>query len=539
MNQNLNNVKENIITVDVFDTLVIRNVVSPIDVFDMVGGKHFRYARIIAELVARKLSKNEEVTLDEIYHFLPIKFKEKEIAIEKDVCKPNPKIYEIYKDLKAQGKKIYAISDMYLPKDVISDILKNCGYELDGIYISSEVGLSKATGNLYKYFLNENNYDPKNVLHIGDNKTSDYNGANLVGINAILINKTENKLTYLNKNNDYYLRGFVNHQLNQMDNRLDQIGFEVLGPILVSFCQWIHSKRSEFNFEKLFFMSRDMHIVYDAYNMMYPEDDIAYIQISRKSLQNARKSSVGLCEYLKKMGCLGNVAIVDTGWRCVAQPIIEYYAKSIQNTSSIGGLYLGATTGYNYVPRHESSATCFYKSKIDYIKSQTYTSSIESLLGYNEDKVVDYNQNGEPVLKTETKRITEIQQIQESALLFVNSWIENTNNRVIESRNAFSPYKHMQNDPLSKDIDLLESSEFDDKCTSYLVHYKNSIFHNPKIWLKNMSLSVWKGAYFKRSFKIYKPFYWSYLFLNSLYLSFVDIKQYRNKDLFYLMSYYK
>lgn len=95
----------------------------------------------------------------------------------------------------------------------------------------------------------------------------------------------------------------------------------------------------------------------------------------------------------------------------------------------------------------------------------------------------------------------------------------------------------MQNEPLSNDIDLLENSEFDDKSTSYLVHYKNSIFQSPKTWLKNMSLSVWKGAYFKRSFKIYKPFYWPYLFLNSLCLSFVDIKQYKNKDLFYLMNF--
>lgn len=533
------NIKADVITFDVFDTLIIRNVVKPIDVFDMVGGKTFRYARIAAEILSRKLSKKEDITLDEIYRFLPSKFKAKEIETEKEVCKENPQVYALYKELKAQGKRIYAISDMYLPKEVISDILKNCGYKLDGLYVSSDIGLSKTTGNLFRYFLKENNLRPEDVLHIGDNTISDFECAKQIGTDAIHIEKHSNKLTYLKKNKDCYLKGFVNHILNNTTDRFEQLGYEVLGPVLVSFCQWIHRKKVEFGIEKLFFMSRDMHIVFDAYKMMYPKENIAYIQISRKSLHNAKGNSEFLCKYLQKSGCVGKVAVVDTGWRCAAQPIIEYYAKLVQPDSDIGGLYLGTKTGYNYISRSKNSASCFYRTKSERIKSQTYSSLIECLLGYNENKTVDYDINGDPIFNTENKNIGKIEDIQKAALKFVENWFSETGNRFIKPKNAFSPYIKIQNAPLSEDINLLGNLDYDDVITSHLVNYEKSVFCSPVNWLKNLRLSAWKGAYFKKSFKFYKPFYWGYLFLDSLYLSFIDIKTFKNKDINFLLDFYK
>lgn len=535
----LQNVQTNLIAFDVFDTLVIRNVVEPTDVFKMVGGRSFCYARILAEIIARKLSSKEDITLDKIYRFLPSKYKNKEIAIEKEVCKPNPEVYDIYKELKAQGKKIYAISDMYLPKHVIEDILKQCGYELDGIYVSSEIGLSKSTGNLFNYFLKDNNYEAKDVLHIGDNKKSDFECAKQVGMKAILIQKHSNKLTYLNKNKDYYLCGFANHKINETNDRFEQLGFEVLGPILVSFCQWIHEKNIEFNFEKLFFMSRDMHIVYDAYKIMYPEDNFDYIQISRKSLHNAKDNSSGLCKYLEKMGCIGNVAIIDTGWRCVAQPIIEYYSKMVDPHSDIGGLYLGVKTGYSYISRSANSSSCFYATNLELIKSQTYSSLIEYLLGYNEKKVVDYDENGIPFFNNESKNVGKVEIIQNTALEFVKEWFAETDNRIIKPKYAFLPYKKMQDLPLLEDISILGESEYDDVITSQLVNYQKSFFGSPIVWLKNIRYSAWKGAYFKKGFMFYKVPYTAYLILNSLNMCYIDKKTFKGKGIEDLLDYYK
>ena len=531
--------KYTVVTFDVFDTLVIRNVVEPADVFDLVGGRSFRYARIAAEMAARRLSREEDITLDEIYRFLPDKLKEQELAAELEVCRVNPEVYSLYQEFKAQGKKIYAISDMYLPKSVIDQILTNCGYELDGVYVSSDIKLSKTTGNLFKYFLRENNLKPDEVLHIGDNEVADIECAEQAGINTYHIKKHTDKLTYLSHNKDMFLRGFINHKLNSIDDRCSQIGYEVLGPVLVSFCQWIHAQSEKYGFDKLFFLSRDMHIVYDAYLKMYGADGIDYLQISRQSLHSALENSEGLCAYLKNKGCFGNVAVVDTGWRCVAQPIIEHYAGMIDSTTDLGGLYLGVKTAYKYISRSKRSSSCFYSTDYDMIKAQIFAPMIECFLGYYENKVLYYSADGSPQFNNEQKKVKDVEKIQHSALQFVSDWMCETDNRQIATRCAVEPYKKMLAFPLIEDIDLLGDLEYDDVKTTKLVTYDVSIFKDLKQWLENLSFSAWKGAYFKRSFKHFKLLFLGYLFFDSLYLSKRDRKVFKGKDIGFLLKYYK
>ena len=64
---------------------------------------------------------------------------------------------------------------MYLPTEVIKQILDKNGFKhIDKIYLSCEVMKTKATGNLYEYVLKEENVEPQNMIHIGDNYKSDY-----------------------------------------------------------------------------------------------------------------------------------------------------------------------------------------------------------------------------------------------------------------------------------------------------------------------------------------------------------------------------
>ena len=69
-----------IVTFDIFDTLVKRNVYSPVDVFQLIEKQYnrehtikikgFASERSAAEQKARRDSKYEEITLDEIYNKL-------------------------------------------------------------------------------------------------------------------------------------------------------------------------------------------------------------------------------------------------------------------------------------------------------------------------------------------------------------------------------------------------------------------------------------------------------------------------------------
>ena len=98
---------------------------------------------------------------------------EKEIRTELDVCRANPEAAAFYDHCWKEGKRMIIVSDMYLSHSDIEDILTGSGYDIKGIpvYVSSEYGLTKRTGSLFKAVLRKEGMEgrEKEVLHIGDN----------------------------------------------------------------------------------------------------------------------------------------------------------------------------------------------------------------------------------------------------------------------------------------------------------------------------------------------------------------------------------
>ena len=186
--------KYNIVTFDVFDTLIIRDVNKPTLVFKKSYGLWGRYIRIFSEFLARKFSGSSEVALKDIQKFCPFNLS-KEIRIEYELCRANPQMYAVYDSLTKEGKTVYAISDMYLESNIIQQILKKSGYDVS-LLVSCDYGKSKRDGTLFKLFLEQFKYDAKDVIHIGDNINSDIEGAKKAGIESILVNKHENVLAY-------------------------------------------------------------------------------------------------------------------------------------------------------------------------------------------------------------------------------------------------------------------------------------------------------------------------------------------------------
>lgn len=187
-----------VISFDVFDTLIERNVKVPSDIFEIAGKKvlgenyseQFRRDRIQAESEARCLSPNGEVILDDIYNLLERKYKEKtivlkeqEVAEEIKSCTPKKEMISIFYSALNQGKRVYIISDMYLPKPVIQEMLEKCGVSgEEKLYVSNTYGANKISGKLFEIVTREGNLDKKRMLHIGDSLKADCLGAIKAGI---------------------------------------------------------------------------------------------------------------------------------------------------------------------------------------------------------------------------------------------------------------------------------------------------------------------------------------------------------------------
>ena len=135
-----------IISFDIFDTLLIRPYLRPKDLFlhieRSLNLEHFQESRIIAEETARKKIKRADITIDEIYDEINDSFKsvkEQELQWEERVLQPNPLMLDIYNTAKNSGKKIVIASDMYLPTGFIEKVLKKNGFDkYYKLYVSND-----------------------------------------------------------------------------------------------------------------------------------------------------------------------------------------------------------------------------------------------------------------------------------------------------------------------------------------------------------------------------------------------------------------
>ena len=203
-------INSDLVSFDIFDTLVYRPLYEPKDLFIFLNSEfnklfkssgllEFSKIRVEAEYRTRNYvwdqNQYQEITLDEIYDFIGDKYKldrtkldvikKKEIELELSFCKRRETTYSLYKLCKSLDKKVIATSDIYLPREVIMKILENNGYtDFDKVYLSCDERLSKYTGDLFKRVLEKEKVDPENMIHIGDNLESDVSTPKKLGIKS-------------------------------------------------------------------------------------------------------------------------------------------------------------------------------------------------------------------------------------------------------------------------------------------------------------------------------------------------------------------
>lgn len=294
----------NVVSFDIFDTCIFRPFAKPTDLFYLLeaenGILNFSDIRIAAEWAARRKTTkpNFEVDIYDIYeelsHRVCVKKEEaeKEIELEKDVCYANPYMLEVFKAFKKAGKKVLAVSDMYLPKTAIKAMLDKCGFVgFDKIYVSCEYGCSKSNGKLYDIV--KNDYLGKNIMHIGDNINSDIANAKKAGLKTYFYQQCNafgnpfRPQSLISPVSAVY-KGIVNNYMYSGANKnsaREDFGFIYAGPVVCGMCEWVNEFSKNNNLDKIFFLARDMEIFYKVYNKHFKEYENEYVTTSRFSLQ--------------------------------------------------------------------------------------------------------------------------------------------------------------------------------------------------------------------------------------------------------------
>lgn len=200
--------KYDIVSFDIFDTLITRCIYEPDDAFKILGNlikdEKFIEKRKKAEQQARKKLEHD-VNLDEIYDEYMLEnnlskektsiLKNNEIKLEKDLLVPRKEMCILLKKLKEKNKKVILVSDMYLTKKAIIDILNNCGYKdlYDALYLSCDVNKRKDSKTMWTFL--KKIHPKKKILHLGDNDLSDVQYPKEFGIDTLKIYSSKELLS--------------------------------------------------------------------------------------------------------------------------------------------------------------------------------------------------------------------------------------------------------------------------------------------------------------------------------------------------------
>lgn len=298
--------KYDVISFDIFDTLILRAVSNPQDLFAIIGNElgimNFKEIRIAAEKEAREHTHipSREIDINDIYSIIQLKCgldKQKgittEIAAEKKICFANPYIKEIYMGLKRAGKKIIAVSNMYLTKEMILQILHKCGYDdLNEVFVSCEHKCSKHNGELQRV-VGSILGKKLNIIHIGDNYQADFIGSRRAGWKSFYYKNVNDigknyRPANMSKIGGSIYAGLVNAKLHNGISQIDpyyEFGYVYGGILTCAYCEWLNQMAVLKKIDKLLFSGRDMYIVHKIYNQYYKQVPNEYMFISRYASQ--------------------------------------------------------------------------------------------------------------------------------------------------------------------------------------------------------------------------------------------------------------
>ena len=293
-----------IVSFDVFDTLLCRTFPTPHDVFDAVEKRYnsenpqqviygFRKLRVDAEHKARS-KHNREITLNDIYDELHENYTEKEIitlmGIELDVeyissC-ANIKGKALFEACISDGKRVVLCSDMYLSESFIERMLRKCGIEgYEKFYLSSEIGITKASGELFDFVLRDLGISPSELIHIGDNRKSDILVPRLKGIATRHLRKTTKKSRHA-PGVRYALKCITSYSA---ESYYYDFGFKAFGPLLYGYVSWLKRETKGDGITSILFLSRDGWLMKRAYDCVSADGEVEtkYFYASRRALQTA------------------------------------------------------------------------------------------------------------------------------------------------------------------------------------------------------------------------------------------------------------
>ncbi|WP_130649419.1 hypothetical protein [Egicoccus halophilus] len=322
-------------TVDVFDTVLVRSVASPEAVPAMLGrlleqdgtpGEAAAFAETRQRAADRAWRRcgGVDPPLAAIYTEVAAARRwtaeraravlEREIDLEGRLLHPVPGMVERLARLRADGHRIAFLSDTSHASSTLRRWLDERGLlgADDRVYASCELGASKRRGDAFAAVVAVENRDGEVVRHLGNDAFADVRRAAEAGLAA-----THLPAANLTGDERRLVAGRDAHGLAQAlagaarlarlrtpaegrQRAVRDVTADVAGPLLATFTRWSLERAVEREVRSVFFLAREGQVLHRLADHLRPADaaelSLRYLHVSRQSLNVAAMDGVSRAE---------------------------------------------------------------------------------------------------------------------------------------------------------------------------------------------------------------------------------------------------
>ena len=289
-----------VISFDIFDTLLVRKVLTAEDVFNLVSERALREGMRLRNF--REMRQNAQETLGltnpdiyEIYDSFqqltgvsdPVRDRliQLEFEVELEVLLTRKEMIEIYQYALQREKKVYLVSDMYFPRKMMEMLLKQFGITgYEGLLISCDCKKLKMQGLFQELSARE---PGRAILHSGDHEVYDGVCPNESGIDSFLIctpwelaQRSSWKRVFLQKPDYINDRSLLGLSISRMFNspfKLSSgteapeikedydLAYILVAPIVTVFMDWFIGRVKDRGYDGVLFAARDGFLIQRLY----------------------------------------------------------------------------------------------------------------------------------------------------------------------------------------------------------------------------------------------------------------------------------
>lgn len=394
-----------VVSFDVFDTLLDRPHIRPIDTFALARDRVNEVGAVLvqpcwplerfgAELACyHDPSLPSDIRLDDVYERLAGRdgaahaaaLRDAEVELELVTLDATRRGTRLWEAAGAAGAKRIVLSDMYLPREVVADALRRAGFEdWDALVVSGDDRMSKHAGSAFRW-LRARHPDAR-IVHVGDNALSDVTMANRHDVIGVHLPATPDRPTIagdglpvdllrrarasegrLHEDSVRSLvAGLAARRFDLAGDRGDVaegIGYGVLGPLLAGFAQWLHHGAVAGGIRELRFLAREGALLQRAYETMLGDDALpsGYTYASRRMIVLASLESLADFEALN--------FLTSTGRALRAEQYVTRFVPDIDRAALEGALRgAGLRADELIEPAHAESLHAVFRTLADIIE---------------------------------------------------------------------------------------------------------------------------------------------------------------------------